>query len=362
MISHRIIPTDAESLLRHAPSSTYFRNMRLMPNFQRVHDSLVKLGINPSTLYRDVGISQQEINRDQVSLPHYLKLLNRAAEVHQRPFIGLEMAQVRETSDLGLYGYLISNAVDYRGLFQLANKYLEVVTPGAVGKLVEASSHAIWTYELPGLGPELCRQDVEMTMMEYTWLTRNALDLEDWRPLQVYFQHAAPADPAPLQQAITPKITFNHWFNGVVFPSQLLDVRISNSDPGLLKLLQAEIDNLREQLHLLGEDNLLTRISLMITSGIGKGDITSDSLAHGLYMSRRSLHRRLAEAQTSVQEIRDNVVSRLAKEMLANTRSTISEISSMLGYSEASAFVRGFKRLTGQTPSAYRKKFNASGT
>jgi hypothetical protein len=255
MINERIVKAGLASQLRKAQTSTQFKNLSLMPNFQRVHNSFVKLGINPASLYQEVGISQQDISRDQVSLIHYLKLLNRAAEVHQKPCIGLEIAQVRDTADLGLYGYLIRNAVDFRSLFQLANKYIDVVTMAAVSTLVESSANAIWTYELPGLGAELCRQDVELTLMEFTWVTRKSLGIDDWRPLEVYFQHSAPADPAPLHQAITPNITFDHWFNGAVFPSQLLDMRVNNSDPGLLKLLLTEIDNLRAQL--MEEDNML---------------------------------------------------------------------------------------------------------
>jgi AraC-like DNA-binding protein len=41
---------------------------------------------------------------------------------------------------------------------------------------------------------------------------------------------------------------------------------------------------------------------------------------------------------------------------LANTGASITAIGGKLGYTEASAFVRAFKRMTGTTPVAYRKK------
>ena len=335
------------------------QRLRSMPNFCRVHDPLLKLGVDTAAVYERAGISGLDISRDQVGLINYLKVLQLAAELHQRPFLGLEIAQMRVTADLGLYGYMISNAADYRNLLKLANEYMDVITPGAVGTLHETGSHALWTYEFPGLDAELCRQDVELTLMEFIWFTRDALGLDDWQPMEVFFQHAAPENPTPLQQAMTPKVTFNHWFNGAVFSSHLLSQRINDADPQLLSLLQGEVRKLGDRLKT--NEDLIGRVSLMIASGIGKRDISSERLAQDLYMSRRSLHRRLAEAGTSVQSMRDAIVARLAKEMISTTRADVSEIASTLGFSESSAFVRSFRRLTGETPTAYRKRHGPAG-
>ena len=168
-----------------------------MPNFQRVQEPLARLGVDTAAVFAKVGISRSEIDDDRVSLNQYLRVLRLAADSYERPFLGLEIAQMRDTADLGLYGYMISNASDYRGLLQLGNEYLDVVTPGAVGTFTETGSHALWTYELPGMDAELCRQDVELTLMEFIWVTRDALGRDDWRPLEVCFQHAAPRDTAP---------------------------------------------------------------------------------------------------------------------------------------------------------------------
>ena len=332
-------------------------SLRIFPNFERVHEPLAKLGVDTALVYAKAGINRRDLELDSVGLIHYLRVLQVGAELSRKPFLGLEIAQMRQAADLGLYGYMIANASDYRELLQLANKYLDVVTPGAVGSLTETGSHALWTYEFPGLDAELCRQEVELSLMEFVWFTRTAIGQAEWRPAEVCFQHDAPEDPAPLQQAMTPNIAFNHWFNGAVFPRRLLDQRISGADTRLLRLLQDQVEELHSQLQV--SQDLLAKVSLMIASGIGKSDISSESLAHGLHMSRRSLHRRLAEAGTSVQAMRDAVVIRLAKQMLLTTRAPISEVASMLGYSESSAFMRAFSRLTGETPTVFRKRHDS---
>jgi len=325
-----------------------------MPNFHRVHQPLVKLGIDTAAVYAKVGISHRDVEQDTVGLIPYLKILQTAAEHCERPFLGLEIAKMRVTADLGLFGYMISNAVDYRGLLELADKYMVLITPGAVGTLTESGLQATWTYEFPGMNPDLCRQEVELSVMEFIWVTRTALDLPDWVPAEVCFQHNPPADTRPLHEAMTENVTFNHWFNGAVFPREILDLRINDADPRLMNLLQDEVERNYAGPH--GVTDLVGKVALMIASGIGKADISSENLARGLFMSRRSLHRRLDEAGTTVRAIRDAVVLRLSKEMLSTTRASVAAIASTLGYSESSAFVRSFKRMTGETPIVYRRR------
>jgi len=329
------------------------QSLRVMPNFHRLHKPLVELGVDTTAIYAQVGITQRQIDRDQVDLRRYLQVLQLTAELYKKPFLGLDIAQMRDTADLGLYGYMISNAPDYRSLLELAGEYMDVVTPGAVASLKESSAHAMWIYQLPFMEVELCRHDVELTLMEFIWVTRKALGQDDWSPLEIFFQHDPPKNSAPLRQAMAQKITFNASLNGALFPRQLLDISINDSDPKLLRLLQKEVGRQRVELRV--NEDLVTKVSLMITAAIGKGDVSSEKLAHGLNMSRSSLHRRLAEAGTSIQALRDGVMIELAKQMLSTTRAQVSEIALTLGYTESSAFVRAFRRLTGETPSAYRK-------
>ena len=73
-----------------------------------------------------------------------------------------------------------------------------------------------------------------------------------------------------------------------------------------------------------------------------------------LGLSERSLHRRLREEGTTLRallhELRRTLSERYIREGLS-----INETAFLLGYSEASAFHRGFRRWTGRTPAAYRR-------
>ena len=75
-----------------------------------------------------------------------------------------------------------------------------------------------------------------------------------------------------------------------------------------------------------------------------------------LHITTRTLHRHLRQKGTNYKKLREEVIVELAKRSLADTDASITVIGNKLGYSESSAFVRAFKRMTGTTPAAYRKK------
>ncbi|MBM1818003.1 helix-turn-helix domain-containing protein [Sulfitobacter pseudonitzschiae] len=77
--------------------------------------------------------------------------------------------------------------------------------------------------------------------------------------------------------------------------------------------------------------------------------------ARALNASERSLHRKLAEANSSYRQILDNVRLRRARELLDNTNLPMSEISDRLGFAEMASFSRFFRRVGGLAPSNYRK-------
>jgi AraC-like DNA-binding protein len=90
-----------------------------------------------------------------------------------------------------------------------------------------------------------------------------------------------------------------------------------------------------------------------------RGDLLNapiEQVARSLNMSTRTLQRRLAENGHGFGEIRDQIIFQLAAQALKTKVLNIEEISEKLGFSDRHSFTRAFKRWSGLTPSAYRKK------
>ena len=73
-----------------------------------------------------------------------------------------------------------------------------------------------------------------------------------------------------------------------------------------------------------------------------------------LFVSERTLKRRLQEEKASFQQLVDQVRLERAQDLLRSTGMTLSQIADALGYADAANFTRAFKRWTGISPSHYR--------
>jgi transcriptional regulator GlxA family with amidase domain len=88
-------------------------------------------------------------------------------------------------------------------------------------------------------------------------------------------------------------------------------------------------------------------------------NISVDALAETSGMSKRNFNRRFKSATgesvvTYIQLIRVEA----AKKLLEQGLSSFDDVSVDIGYENVSFFRRVFKRTTGLSPTAYRKKFN----
>lgn len=82
---------------------------------------------------------------------------------------------------------------------------------------------------------------------------------------------------------------------------------------------------------------------------------TAEDVARRLAISPQHLRRRLHDEQTSLSQIREEVLRDAAVTSLARGTESVAELGRRLGFSEESAFRRAFRRWTGSPPSAYRR-------
>ena len=70
-------------------------------------------------------------------------------------------------------------------------------------------------------------------------------------------------------------------------------------------------------------------------------------------LSTRTLQRKLADAGLSYRGLLDEVQFETATELLQNADQNITEIASLVGYSDPSHFARAFRRIAGDSPREY---------
>ncbi len=104
----------------------------------------------------------------------------------------------------------------------------------------------------------------------------------------------------------------------------------------------------------LGEETTAMRVKAKLIDRLASGAVTEEEIAEGLYMSLRTLQRKLGEEDTTYKRVLEETRRELAERYIEDASLTLNEITYLLGFSEASSFSRSFKRWTGIAPSLFR--------
>jgi AraC-like DNA-binding protein len=110
-------------------------------------------------------------------------------------------------------------------------------------------------------------------------------------------------------------------------------------------------DEMLEKLR--ADTTIRSQIEAQILPKLHEGTISMDKVAKDIAMSRQTLYRRLKDEGITFAEIHDDLRQRMALNYLGGQKVTVNETAYLLGFSEASSFVRAFKRWTGLSPTAY---------
>jgi AraC-like DNA-binding protein len=82
-------------------------------------------------------------------------------------------------------------------------------------------------------------------------------------------------------------------------------------------------------------------------------EVTSTAVASELAISARTMQRRLQDENTTFRDLVAEVRMALAKQAIEAGNAPVHVLAERLGFSDATAFRRAFKRDTGMTPSEY---------
>lgn len=139
----------------------------------------------------------------------------------------------------------------------------------------------------------------------------------------------------------------------LVFSADLLNQPITSADPGLYRVNQALAEDRLSRL--LDVEQLHATVAEAIANQhYARADIVG--VSQELLLSVRTLQRKLSQSGSSFRQIQEQVVLKEASRLLAETETSIHEITPLMGYTEASSFSRAIKSLTGQSPMELRRR------
>jgi len=195
------------------------------------------------------------------------------------------------------------------------------------------------------------RQQAEFSFTVFLSFCRYATGT-DVTPLRVEFSHHAPADTSEHKRIFRAPLVFAKARNALALPASALDLRLLGANPGLAAVLERQLEEILADLP--SGETVLTRVKRLIAAELCGGEPTAEVVARRMRATPRTLHRWLSAEGTSFRELLNALRRDLALRYLGQDRLAIGEAAYLLGFSDASASHRSFKRWTGQTPAQYR--------
>ena len=173
---------------------------------------------------------------------------------------------------------------------------------------------------------------------------------DSWAPSQVLFAHSQPDNLHPYTSFFNAKVTFNADINAVVFPDRWLRKLIPGANPEQYSTLVQELTTIKSHMHV----DILEQVRSLMYPLIVSGKCSEEQLAQMLSIHPRTLNRRLKERETTFRSLVADIRYEISKQLLAESRTSIMGISTILGYADASVFTRAFRRWSGFSPNAWR--------
>jgi AraC-like DNA-binding protein len=296
------------------------------------------LGLDPHRLAAEQGLPPGCLTNPDLKIPAAAvgRLLERSAHLAGVVDFGLRLAETRRLSNLGALGFVLREQPTLRKALDTMVSHSWAQNQAISLRLDVHSDIAILREVGPGPFLKSGRQGEELTLGVLT-LTIRRLVGQAWRPRDVLLTHSRPAEIMTHRRVFGVTPLFDQDFGGLVIDARDLGANILEADPvaatQALRYVELEARP--------GREGTVAAVRELIVALLPTGACTIERVAAHLGVSRRTLHRRLAEANApTFTDLLDEARVGMAQRYLAAGHYSLTEIAERLGYGSLSAFSR----------------------
>ncbi|KAA8553997.1 MULTISPECIES: AraC family transcriptional regulator [Pseudomonas] len=302
------------------------------------------LGGNPDEFLRAHGVdpSAAGVADRLISYGAMATVIGTAAVELNCPDFGMRLAKRQGIQILGPVAVLIRHAETVADAIEGVSHYLYHCAPPDVAELKRGPRSSVFTFEIALRQLSYRNQMIEKGLVVAMEAFRLMLG-EDFVPLRVTMKHHPLSVPETYREVFGCRVEFASVCNSIHIPSNALNREIRGRDPTVLALAENYLAQIGQMLPLVEHVRELIHRMLQVD----QADLVS--VARALIIHPRVLQRRLAESDTSFEQILDDVRREMAWQL--STRGLqVAQIASMLGYSEQSSYSRACRRWYGESP------------
>lgn len=309
-------------------------------------------GADRAALLAAAGVSAEALDAPDARAPlaSFYALVEASVAALGDPHLGLGFASRFEPEHLDALGFLAMTSPTLGEAFRRMLRYQQVWNEGERYTLEIEGDRARLTFTPFGPDRPAHGQVAEMVAFDVL-VNAGRMCGDPIRAIAARFRHSPDGEPREKARLLGSPVEFGAPVTELILPAAALTRPLPHANEALAGYLERHVGELAARLP--GAPRpVADRVRALIGERLREGaDLAA--LAAPLRMSPRTLQRRLREEGTSLAALVDEV-RRSRAEALLRANLAIGEIAYLLGYSEASAFHRAFRRWTGGTPEAFR--------
>jgi AraC-like DNA-binding protein len=322
----------------------------------------VSRGADRRTLIDQSHLRVQDLSQpdNRMPLATYLSLIKAGIELCGEPALALQFGANVSLSDISILGSMAPPATLEEGR-QQANRYFRLAIDGGEGETAHRVEFRlergeVWlqfTSTLFADNPLLTESAFARCVCDSRKLTAATGGTTQFpAPKAIRFTHAEPGYRAEYDRVFGVPLEFSSSMNALLFGAEMLAMRLPQPSQYVSSLVTERAEALLAKL----EESKSTRgrVEAMLIPILHTGEASVETVARALGVSRQTLFRKLRAEGVTFEQVLDELRHQRALEYLNGKNVSVNETAYLLGFSDAAAFSRAFKRWTGASPRAMK--------
>lgn len=328
------------------------RNSITLSYVSKILAGVARSGVSLEDLFQEAGLdlSLLLVPEARVDTAEFTRLLQIVMRRTEDEFIGLWRGGRTKPGTFSMMAHAVINCRNLEKAIQRSSEFYRLLDlPISLTLSIEGELALFDMVVGEGEVRDILLESlVFISVRFWSWLTGQNI-----RPVRIELDFPEPAEAREYRYVLPCPVEFACARNRIVLPATLLQLPLVQNPLSLSRFL-------KDSLALIIQGNmqpigLAEQIRAIISKEYGHNFPDFSQVCEQLNMTPQTLRRRLKEANTSYQEIKDSIRHDAAVYYLAKAELSIDEIALMMGFSEASSFHRAFKKWTGKTPAGYRR-------